>query len=48
MHPQQDRFPSHWQVELQPALGHGKIKAIQLAAEFRTLRAMAGAQGWVL
>lgn len=37
MHTQQDSFPSRWQVELQSVLGHGKIKVIQLAAEFHIL-----------
>lgn len=36
-HSQQNNFPSHWQVELQPALGHRKIKATQLAADFHVL-----------
>lgn len=37
MHSQQNNFPSHWQVELQPALGHREIKATLLAADFHIL-----------
>jgi len=39
MHPQQENFPS-WQMELQLAFWHGKIKVIQLAAELHNLHVM--------
>lgn len=39
MHTQQENFPS-WQMELQLAFWHGKIKVIQLAAELHNLHVM--------
>lgn len=37
MHSQQNNIPSRWQVGLQPALRHGKIKATLLASDFHIL-----------
>lgn len=51
MHGQQNTFPSHWQVELQPALRHGKNKGSPISCKLSYPACSEGqesAQVWVV